>query len=57
MKIKAGEVLQSHEGQYYRVLEVNQYSVSLMRVGGQTVFACKPDYIALNFSFPTVEVA
>ena len=53
MNIKAGEILKSHEGQYYRVLEADQYSVSLMRVDGQTIFACKPQYIALNFSIPS----
>ncbi len=57
MNIKAGEILQSHEGEYYRVLEADQYSVSLMRVDGQTIFACKPQYIALNFSIPSNESA
>ncbi|MGB3296369.1 MAG: hypothetical protein WBB01_25565 [Phormidesmis sp.] len=52
MDIRAGEILRSHEGQYYRVLEANQVSVSLMRVNGQTIFACRPEYIALNFSVP-----
>ncbi len=57
MNIRAGEILKSHEGQYYRVLEANPFSVSLMRVNGQTIFACRPEYIALNFSLPTPEAA
>jgi len=57
MKVKAGEILQSHEGHYYRVLETTQFSVSLQRVNGQTIFACRPEYIALNFLIPTVEAA
>ena len=52
MDIKAGEILKSHEGQYYRVLDVSQFSVSLMRVNGQTLFACRPEYVALNFFSP-----
>ena len=52
MDIKAGEILKSHEGQYYRVLDVGQFSVSLMRVNGQTLFACRPEYVALNFFLP-----
>ncbi|NJM98513.1 MAG: hypothetical protein HC800_16320 [Phormidesmis sp. RL_2_1] len=55
--IRAGEILQSHEGQYYRVLEASAIMVSLMRVNGQTIFACRPEYIALNFSIPTAEAA
>jgi len=57
MKVKAGEILRSTNGRYYRVLETNQYCVSLMPVGGQTIFACKPEYVALNFSTPTADVA
>ncbi|MEO0769912.1 MAG: hypothetical protein AAFY72_10840 [Cyanobacteria bacterium J06649_4] len=57
MEIRAGEILRSHNGRFYRVLEANQLSVSLMPVDGQTIFACKPEYIALNFSMPTAEVA
>jgi hypothetical protein len=57
MNIRAGEILKSHEGQYYRVLEANPFSISLMRVNGQTIFACRPEYIALNFSVPTPEAA
>ena len=53
MDIKAGEILKSHEGQYYRVLDVGQFSVSLMRVNGQTLFACRPEYVALNFFLPS----
>lgn len=52
MDIRAGEILRSHEGHYYPVLEADQVSVSLMRINGQTVFACRPEYIALNFSLP-----
>lgn len=52
MNIRAGEILRSHEGHYYPVLEADQVSVSLMRINGQTVFACRPEYIALNFSLP-----
>lgn len=57
MDIRAGEILKSHQGHYYRVLESNQFSVSLMRVNGQTIFACRPEYIELNFSMPTPEAA
>jgi hypothetical protein len=57
MNIRAGEILQSHEGHYYRVLEANQVSVSLMRVNGQTIFACRPEYIELNFFMPSAEAA
>lgn len=57
MTVKAGEILRSNNGRYYRVLETNQYCVSLMPVGGQTIFACKPEYLALNFSAPTADVA
>lgn len=57
MNIRAGEIIKSHEGQYYRVLEASQLSISLMRVDGQTIFACKPEYIALNFSMPSSEAA
>ena len=57
MKVKAGEILQSHEGHYYRVLETTQCSVSLQRVNGQTIFACRPEYIALNFLIPAAEAA
>lgn len=53
MVIRAGEILKSHEGHYYRVLETNQAGVSLMRVNGQTIFACRPEYLALNFFVPT----
>ena len=53
MNIRAGEILKSHEGHYYRVLEASSLSVSLMRVNGQTIFACRPEYVALNFSLPT----
>ncbi|MEM6451221.1 MAG: hypothetical protein AAF703_12995 [Cyanobacteria bacterium P01_D01_bin.105] len=57
MNIRAGEILKSNEGGYYRVLEADNVSVSLMRVDGQTIFACKPEYIALNFSMPRSESA
>ena len=57
MKVKSGEILQSHEGHYYRVLETTQCSVSLQRVNGQTIFACRPEYIALNFLIPAAEAA
>ena len=52
MSIRAGEILRSYEGHYYRVLEASPESVSLMRVNGQTIFACRPEYIALNFHIP-----
>ncbi|MGC1307456.1 MAG: hypothetical protein WA885_09520 [Phormidesmis sp.] len=55
--IRAGEILLSHAGEYYRVLEVSDISVSLMRVNGQTIFACRPEYIQLNYSLPTAKVA
>lgn len=57
MKVSAGEILKSHQGHYYRVLEASQVSISLMRVNGQTIFACKPEYLALNFFIPAVEAA
>jgi hypothetical protein len=57
MNIRAGEILKSHEGHYYRVLEANQVSVSLMRVNGQTIFACRPEYIELNFFMPSADAA
>lgn len=37
MQIRAGEILRSTDGQYYRVLEANERSISLMRVNGQTI--------------------
>jgi len=52
MNIRAGEILMSPEGNYYRVLEASQVSVSLMRMNGQTIFACRPDYVQRNFSVP-----
>ncbi len=55
MNIRPGEILQSHEGYYYRVLETTQFSVSLQRVNGQTIFACRPEYIALSFRPPAAE--
>ncbi|MEL7224137.1 MAG: hypothetical protein AAGL17_04545 [Cyanobacteria bacterium J06576_12] len=57
MNVKAGEILQSHEGHYYRVLETTQFSVSLQRVNGQTIFACRPEYIELNFLVPVTDAA
>ncbi len=57
MNLRAGEIIRSHEGQYYRVLEANQVSISLMRVNGQTIFACRPEHIALNYSLPAPEAA
>ena len=55
MNIRAGEILQSNEGAFYRVLEASQFSVSLMRVDGQTIFACRTEYVEMNFSIPTQE--
>lgn len=49
MQIRAGEILIAENGQYYRVLEVEQDSVSLMRVGGQTVFSCRPEHVQRTF--------
>ena len=57
MNIRAGEILKSNEGAFYRVLEATQFSVSLMRVDGQTIFACRPEYVEMNFSIPTSEAA
>lgn len=57
MTVKAGEVLMSSDGRYYRVIEANQFCVSLMPVGGQTIIACKPEYVERNFSVPTVDAA
>ncbi len=57
MNIRAGEILKSHEGKYYRVLEASSTIVSLMRVNGQTIFACRPEYVALNFYIPNSEAA
>ena len=50
MNIRAGEILVSHDGKYYRVLEVDEYSVSLKRVDGQTIFSCRPQYVAQAFT-------
>lgn len=55
--IRAGEILQSNEGAFYRVLEATPFSVSLMRVDGQTIFACRTEYVEMNFSMPTPETA
>lgn len=49
MQVKAGEILVSQDGQYYRVTEVEENSVSLMRVGGQTLFACRRAYVNQAF--------
>lgn len=49
MRVKAGEILVSRDGQYYRVTEVEENSISLMRVGGQTVFSCRPAYLSETF--------
>lgn len=57
MNVRAGEILKSHEGKYYRVLEVRAGAISLIRVNGQTIFACRPEYVALNFYIPTSEAA
>ena len=54
-EIRAGEILQSNEGIYYRVLEATQFSISLMRVDGQTIFSCRPEYVEMNFSIPQEE--
>lgn len=51
MQVRAGEILISQDGQYYRVTEVFENSISLMRVGGQTIFACRPTYLAQAFQF------
>jgi hypothetical protein len=55
MHIRAGEILISQDGQYYRVLEVTDHCISLMRVSGQTIFACRPDYLANVFSLATAQ--
>lgn len=52
MRVSAGEILKSYQGHYYRVLETHPVSISLMRVGGQTIFACRPEYLALHFFVP-----
>ena len=57
MNIRAGEILQSEEGVFYRVIEANEFSISLMRVDGQTIFSCRSDYVERNFSIPTDEAA
>ncbi|PSN17907.1 hypothetical protein C7271_15260 [filamentous cyanobacterium CCP5] len=49
MQIRVGEILIAESGQYYRVIEVDQDSISLMRVGGQTVFSCRPDHVQRAF--------
>lgn len=49
MRVKAGEILVSQDGRYYRVTEVEENSISLMRVGGQTVFSCRPAYLVETF--------
>lgn len=50
MTIRAGEILISQDGRYYRVLEADEHSVSLIRVDGQTIFACRPSYVSAAFS-------
>lgn len=57
MAVRAGEILISHDGQYYRVLEADEYSVSLIRVDGQTIFACRPSYVSATFSLAKAEAA
>ena len=57
MKIRAGEILRSNEGAFYRVLEASHFSISLKRVDGQTIFSCRPEYVEVNFSIPTGEIA
>ena len=57
MDIRAGEIIKSNDGAFYRVLEATQFSVSLMRVDGQTIFSCRPEYVEMNFSIPSGEVA
>ena len=57
MNIRAGEILQSDKGAFYRVLEASHISISLMRVDGQTIFSCRPEYVELNFSIPSGESA
>ena len=49
MQVKTGEILVSKDGHYYRVTEVEQDMVSLMRIGGQTVFSCRPAYLEHAF--------
>lgn len=49
MQVKAGDILVSKGGQYYRVTEVEQNMASLMRIGGQTVFSCRPAYLQHAF--------
>ncbi|MEO0540986.1 MAG: hypothetical protein AAFZ80_08995 [Cyanobacteria bacterium P01_A01_bin.105] len=48
--LQAGEIVTSETGHRYRVLEVNEHSVSLMRVNGQTIFAYRPALAATLFS-------
>ncbi len=48
--LQAGAIVASATGRVYRVLEVNEHSVSLIRVNGQTVVAYRPAIAAALFS-------
>ncbi|MEO1592914.1 MAG: hypothetical protein AAFU71_16705 [Cyanobacteria bacterium J06632_22] len=48
--LHAGAIVASTAGRVYRVLEVTEHSVSLIRVNGQTVFAYRPEIAAALFS-------
>ena len=48
--LQAGVIVTSETGHQYRILEVNEHSVSLIRVNGQTVFAYQPATAAALFS-------
>lgn len=49
MSVQKGTILISKEGHYYRVLECDRTAVSLMRINGYTIFACRPEYIEGQF--------
>ena len=48
--LQPGEIVMSEAGHRYRILEVTEHSVSLIRVNGQTVFAYRPAIAASLFS-------
>jgi hypothetical protein len=49
MNIRAGEIVKSPTGAYYRVVELQEESVSLMRINGFTLFSCHPSYLRSAF--------
>ncbi|MEL6137927.1 MAG: hypothetical protein AAFR42_11020 [Cyanobacteria bacterium J06628_6] len=50
LQLQIGDIVASDAGQHYRVLEITEHSVSLIRVNGQTIFAYRPAIAATLFS-------